>query len=59
MNLRSLGYVLKAAKSTVCSQCHSDKSYSGWEGVHDRHVTQKGYDCKWCHAFSRPERGLR
>jgi hypothetical protein len=59
MSLPSLGYVLRAAKSTVCSQCHSDKSYSGWKGVHDRHVTDKGYDCGWCHAFSRPERGLR
>jgi hypothetical protein len=59
MNLRSLGYVLKGAKAAVCSQCHSDKSYSGWQWVHDKHVTDRRYDCGWCHAFSRPERGLR
>lgn len=59
MKLPSLGYVLKTAKSTVCSQCHSDRSYTGWQWVHDKHVTSLGYDCRWCHAFSRPERGLR
>lgn len=59
MDLRELGYVLKAAKATVCSQCHQDRSYSGWQTVHDKHVKERGYDCAWCHGFSRPERGLR
>jgi hypothetical protein len=30
MSLPSLGYVLKAANSTVCSQCHQERSY--WAG---------------------------
>jgi hypothetical protein len=60
MNLKGqLGYQLKAAKSTVCSQCHNDRSFSGYESLHDKHVTSKQYDCSWCHTFSRPERGLR
>jgi len=60
MNLKGeLGYQLKSAKSTVCSQCHSDKNYSGYSWVHDKHVRDKKYDCSWCHTFSRPERGLR
>lgn len=60
MNLKGeLGYQLKDAKSAVCSQCHGDKSYSGYAWVHDKHVRDKKYDCSWCHAFSRPERGLR
>jgi len=54
-----LGYQLKAAKNTVCSQCHNDRSYVGFESIHDKHVSSKQYDCSWCHTFSRPERGLR
>ncbi len=59
LSLPKLGYVLKAAKSTVCSQCHEDKSYSGWKWVHDKHVTGERIDCSMCHKFSRAsERGL-
>jgi len=54
-----LGYELKATKRTVCTQCHGDESYSGYSFIHDKHVTDKKYDCSWCHNFSRPERGLR
>ena len=30
-----------------------------FEELHNKHVKDKGYDCSWCHGFSRPERGLR
>jgi len=59
MNLKSLGYTLKAAQSTVCSQCHRDRSSPGWKDVHSRHVTSLRYDCSMCHSFTRPELGLR
>jgi hypothetical protein len=54
-----LGYALKAAQSTVCTQCHGTKESKPFQTIHDKHVKDKGYDCSWCHTFSRPERGLR
>jgi len=60
MNLPQMGYALKAAKSVVCSQCHGNESYSDYIWVHDKHVTDKKYDCSFCHTFSRAaERGLK
>jgi hypothetical protein len=53
-----LGYALKGATAQVCTQCHSSKSMPTFTSLHDKHVTSKGYDCSWCHTFSRPERGL-
>jgi mono/diheme cytochrome c family protein len=60
MNLKSMGYVLKAAESTVCSQCHGVESNPGFSSVHSRHVANYKYDCSFCHNFSRAaERGLK
>lgn len=59
MNMTSkLGYAVKGPYSTVCSQCHENKNSKGFEGNHKKHVTDKKFDCSWCHNFSRPERGL-
>jgi hypothetical protein len=57
MNLKGMGYVLKAATSVVCSQCHNAKTPGNYTKIHS-HSLNKGYDCSWCHTFSRPERGL-
>ncbi|MHB8808445.1 MAG: MopE-related protein [Desulfobulbaceae bacterium] len=54
-----LGYGLKDTQQTVCTQCHGIKERKPFSTLHDKHVTDKQYDCSWCHAFSRPERGLR
>lgn len=54
-----LGYALKAPESTTCAQCHGSKRNPGFESLHAKHVTDKKYDCAWCHGFRRPERGLR
>jgi hypothetical protein len=54
-----LGYQLKAAQSTVCTQCHGSKDPKPFDVIHDKHVRDKQYDCSWCHTFSRPEKGLR
>lgn len=54
-----LGYGLKGPQTTVCTPCHSNKTWKGYVDGHSKHVTDKKYDCSWCHSFSRPERGLR
>jgi cytochrome c553 len=55
-----LGYGLKGARTEVCTQCHGLKKDSlNFTQVHTKHVSDKRYDCAWCHGFSRPERGLR
>jgi cytochrome c553 len=54
-----LGYQLKGAKEVVCVQCHNNKEAKPFTTIHDKHVKDKGYDCSWCHGFSRPERSLR
>ncbi len=55
-----LGYGLKGSEATVCTQCHDRESDQlSFTSVHNKHVNDKGYDCSWCHSFSRPERGLR
>jgi len=51
------GYALKAATTVVCSQCHRAKVPGSYDRIHS-HVEGKGFDCSWCHNFSRPERGL-
>lgn len=54
----ALGYGLKGPMQTVCSVCHEPETPEGFVEMHDKHVGDKGYDCVWCHNFSRPERGL-
>lgn len=59
MDLRTLGYALKAPASVVCAQCHGPKEPMSFDKLHIKHVTDKHYDCSACHTFSRPERGLQ
>ena len=54
-----MGYELKADQATVCTQCHGREDSLSFTRVHEKHVTDKRYDCSNCHNFSRPERGLR
>ena len=53
-----LGYGLKGPQQIVCTQCHEAEDPEGFVKLHDKHVADEGYDCGWCHVFSRPERGL-
>ncbi len=57
--ITNYGYALKGATSTVCVQCHGNKSVPSYTSVHSKHVDSQGYDCSLCHNFSRPERGLK
>jgi hypothetical protein len=60
MDLRGeLGYELKGPEEVVCTQCHDDEGPAGFLEVHAEHVGEERIDCAMCHAFSRPERGLR
>ncbi len=59
MNLKGMGYAMKGAQETTCTQCHERESMPSYGKLHDKHVKDKGYDCSWCHSFSRPERGLK
>lgn len=58
MNLQALGYVLKGNASVVCTQCHDPEESKPFDTIHKKHVSDKKYDCSWCHTFSRPERNL-
>jgi hypothetical protein len=52
------GYDPKAALGVICSQCHAEKNFPGFDRAHDIHVGKK-FDCAWCHGFTRPERNLK
>lgn len=59
VDLKPMGYVLKGAESTVCTQCHTQKANPGWQSVHSKHVQSLKKDCSFCHNFSRAsERSL-
>jgi hypothetical protein len=53
-----LGYRMWGSQSQVCRQCHGNEPMPSFETVHNIHVSQRHYDCSWCHSFSRPERNL-
>jgi len=53
-----LGYSKWGPTSVVCEQCHGPESMPDFEELHEKHVEDEGYDCSWCHGFSRAERGL-
>lgn len=53
-----LGYQLKGDKSAVCQQCHEPEEDKRFGAIHNIHVDDEKVDCRHCHSFSRPERGL-
>lgn len=59
MDLRTLGYTLKGPQSQVCTQCHGSEDMPSFNSLHNKHVSDEGYDCSLCHTFTRPERGLK
>ena len=52
------GYQMLGPQNVVCRQCHGNENMPSFESLHNLHVSQRGYDCSWCHSFSRPERNL-
>jgi hypothetical protein len=59
IDLKKMGYVLRDKIETLCSLCHKFRPNPGFEHIHKSHVHGFGFDCMWCHNFSRPERGLK
>lgn len=63
MKLKTMGYTMRTTPyvqgaTAVCSQCHQLKTPESFDRIHARHVETEGFDCIFCHNFSRPERGL-
>lgn len=52
------GYETWGSTNTVCQQCHGPEPMPSFQELHNKHVEDEGFDCSWCHGFSRPERGL-
>jgi len=54
MDFASLGYTPLATRNgrPLCTSCHSSKTGS-FSKIHEKHVTDKGYDCSTCHTFSK------
>ena len=52
------GFSLWGSTTAVCRQCHGPEPMPSFEEMHNKHVADEGFDCSWCHDFSRPERGL-
>jgi hypothetical protein len=53
-----LGYTLRGPEDEICFQCHGEEEAEDFDDLHEKHVKDKGFDCSWCHAFTRPELGL-
>jgi hypothetical protein len=54
LDFASLGYTPLATRNgrPLCSSCHSAKTASFYN-LHEKHVTDKGFDCSTCHTFSK------
>ena len=59
LDFSALGYIPRETYKGVklCGSCHKDKSYE-WKSserfqkIHEKHVSDKKYDCSACHNFS-------
>jgi hypothetical protein len=54
MDFAALGYTPLTTRNgkPLCSSCHSAKTAS-FSKIHEKHVTDKGYDCSTCHTFTK------
>ena len=54
MNFAALGYTPKATRNgkPLCTSCHGNEGAASFTKVHEKHVTDKKYDCSTCHTFS-------
>jgi hypothetical protein len=56
---RDFGYSLKGPERQVCTTCHALKRNKGFKSTHEKHVSDKRYDCSVCHTFSRRDERSR
>ena len=54
MNFAALGYTPKSTRNgkPLCTSCHGNEGSLSFTKVHEKHVTDKKYDCSTCHTFS-------
>jgi hypothetical protein len=54
MDFAALGYTPLASRNgqPLCSSCHSAKTGT-FTRIHEKHVTDKNYDCSTCHTFRK------
>ncbi len=54
MDFAALGYTPLTTYNgkPICSSCHSAKTGS-FSKIHEKHVTDKRYDCSTCHTFKK------
>ena len=54
LDFAALGYTPKTTRNgkPLCASCHGTKTRE-LLNLHDKHVTDKKYDCSTCHTFSR------
>lgn len=46
----NLGMYLKMPRETLCSSCHEYRWAATSEYVHEKHVQEQNFDCKFCHS---------
>jgi hypothetical protein len=54
LDFAALGYTPLATRNgqPLCSSCHGAQTGT-FTSIHQRHVTQRGYNCSTCHTFSK------
>ena len=54
MDFAALGYTPKATRNgkPLCRSCHGAEENVSFTKLHEKHVTDKKYDCSTCHTFS-------
>ena len=54
MDFAALGYAPKATRNgkPLCTSCHGNEGSLSFTKLHEKHVTDKKYDCSTCHTFS-------
>jgi hypothetical protein len=54
MDFAALGYTPKATRNgkPLCRSCHGAEESVSFTKLHEKHVTDKKYDCSTCHTFS-------
>jgi hypothetical protein len=55
MDFAALGYTPKSTRNgkPLCTSCHGNEGSLSFTKLHEKHVTDKRYDCSTCHGFSK------
>jgi len=55
MDFAALGYTPRSTRNgkPLCTSCHGNKGTLTFSKLHEKHVTDKKYDCSTCHTFTK------